>query len=146
MIEIDGEKIEEVDACSLHPRIVGKVFEQLSGLKRPDFLLGDVHTNLSKILGVDRKQAKLINLSYWNSKISFDKDLKRYVKISSKANKINPTPQNGRYHIINKPLPQYPLSHQNSFRNSILHHHHNDVRVNYNRNLYSILSSRRNGD
>jgi len=87
MIEIDGEKIEEVDACSLHPRIVGKVFEQLSGLKRPDFLLGDVHTNLSKILGVDRKQAKLINLSYWNSKIAFDKDLKRYATISSKTNK-----------------------------------------------------------
>lgn len=68
-IVIDGEEIGEIDAQALHPRIVGKLYEDYSGEDRPEFLTGDSHTKIAKMLNVSRDSAKLLSLSYWNSKI-----------------------------------------------------------------------------
>lgn len=80
-IKIDGEEIVEIDATALHPRILGKLYEEAKGEKRPEFLDGDSHNKIAEILNISREDAKLINLSYWNSKIIDD------VTISSKKNK-----------------------------------------------------------
>lgn len=68
-IKIDDENIKEVDATALHPRIVGKLFETHTNEERPNFLEGDSHTKIADMLGIERNQAKIISLSYWNSKI-----------------------------------------------------------------------------
>ena len=72
-ILIDGEEIIEIDAQALHPRCIGKLFEDATSVERPDFLIGDSHSKIAEILGVTRNEAKLINLSYWNSSILNDK-------------------------------------------------------------------------
>lgn len=71
-IKIDGEEIVECDATALHPRIIAKMFETSTNLEAPEFLKGDSHSKISDILNISRKEAKLINLSYWNSKIVGD--------------------------------------------------------------------------
>ncbi len=68
-IQIDGERTEEIDAQALHPRILGKLYEDAMGEDRPDFLTGDSHTKIAEMLEITRESAKLISLSYWNSKI-----------------------------------------------------------------------------
>lgn len=80
LIKIDNEELIEIDAQSLHPRIIGKIFNTL-GFDIPDFLVGDSHNKIAKMLQIERNEAKLINLSYWNSKISKGKT------IASKKNK-----------------------------------------------------------
>lgn len=80
-IKIDGEETMECDATALHPRIVGKLFENATKIERPEFLKGDSHTKIAEILKISRKEAKLINLSYWNSPIINNST------ISSKKNK-----------------------------------------------------------
>lgn len=78
MCLLDGEPMKECEAdyTSLHPRLIGKAV-------KADFLIGDVHTNLSKKLGVERSVAKLLNLKYWNSEIENGKT------VSSKANRVH---------------------------------------------------------
>jgi hypothetical protein len=63
------ESIKEIDATALHPRIVGKLSSEYFRQPVPNLLRGDVHTKIGEFLGVERKTAKQINLSYWNSKI-----------------------------------------------------------------------------
>lgn len=80
-ILIDEEEIVDCDATALHPRIIGKLFETYTKEKRPEFLKGDSHSKIADILNISRQEAKLINLSYWNSPIIDD------CTISSKKNK-----------------------------------------------------------
>lgn len=68
-IKIDGENIKEIDATAMHPRIIGKLYENYTNNERPEFLVDDSHTKIAKMLGINRKDAKLLSLSYWNSKI-----------------------------------------------------------------------------
>jgi hypothetical protein len=88
-IKIDGEQIVEIDAQALHPRIVGKLYEEITGDTRPEFLEGDSHTKIAKMLNIDRSSAKLISLSYWNSKIIGYKTSasKRNVELFAKMDK-----------------------------------------------------------
>lgn len=72
-IKIDGEETIEIDAQSLHPRIVGKLFHDSTGFEIPDFLKCDSHTKLGEMLGLERPQAKEVNVRYWNSKIVSEK-------------------------------------------------------------------------
>lgn len=69
-IKMDEEEVVEVDATALHSRIVGKMFsEWLGGEPIPEFLTGDSHSKIAEILNISRQEAKIIALSYWNSRI-----------------------------------------------------------------------------
>lgn len=81
-IKLNEEDIVEVDAMALHPQILGNLFTLYSGLKVPDFLIGDSHSKIAKLLNINRSEAKLLNLSYWNSKIT------KTETIASKKNKV----------------------------------------------------------
>jgi len=80
-ILIDGEETVEVDATALHSRIVGKLYADTMECEVPFFLIGDSHTKVAEMLDITRAEAKLIALSYWNSRIVKD------ATISSKKNK-----------------------------------------------------------
>ena len=73
LILIDGEKIMEIDAVALHSKIVGKLYSGLMGEKTPEFLKGDSHSKVAELLSITRPEAKIIALSYWNSKILNEK-------------------------------------------------------------------------
>jgi hypothetical protein len=77
-IKIDNETIVEIDAVALHPRLLGAIYHQKTGNNIPEILIGDVHTNISKMLGIKRIDAKGINLSYWNSRIYNNGTLSSY--------------------------------------------------------------------
>lgn len=64
LIKIKGERIQGVDATCLHPNILGMLCRQ-AGVPA-DFLVGDVHQKIADLLGINRKEGKDINLSYWN--------------------------------------------------------------------------------
>jgi Mn-dependent DtxR family transcriptional regulator len=79
-ILIHGEEIVEIDAQALHSKIVGKLYSDYTKQPIPEFLTGDSHTKVADLLGITRKEAKLIALSYWNSRIIYDST------VSSKKN------------------------------------------------------------
>lgn len=81
-ITIDGEETIEVDAQALHPRILGKLFNEHTGLPIPEFLKGDSYSKLGEFLGLERPQAKEVNVSYWNAEI----DSKNLKTIDTKGN------------------------------------------------------------
>lgn len=68
-ILIDGDKIVEIDATALHSRIVGKLYSDYAKVEIPEFLTGDSHTKVAELLGISRPEAKILALSYWNSRI-----------------------------------------------------------------------------
>jgi hypothetical protein len=67
MVRINGEPLAELDAVSLHPRILSFLFAKNTGLHAPQELIGDTHSQLALMFGTDRKTAKQTNLTYWNS-------------------------------------------------------------------------------
>lgn len=74
-ILIEGEPIKEIDAVALHSKIVGKLYSDYTKEEIPDFLSGDSHTKLGKILDISRQEAKIIGLSYWNSRILYGRTI-----------------------------------------------------------------------
>lgn len=84
LIKIDGESIVQFDATALHPRIVGLLYSNKMDKEIPDFLKGDAHTKISNLLGITRQEAKIINLTYWNSRITHSNKT-----VASKNNDIN---------------------------------------------------------
>ena len=76
LIKIDGQEIIENDFSALHNRLVNSYCGSIC----PE-LTGDSHTKLMNALGLQsRQEAKMIGLSYWNSRIMFGKT------VASKAN------------------------------------------------------------
>jgi hypothetical protein len=75
---IDNEPIVEIDATAFHSVLLGKLFRDKTGNTIPEFLIGDVHSNLAPMLGLSRNDAKEINNSYWNSEIKNDKTIASY--------------------------------------------------------------------
>lgn len=80
LILIDGKEMIENDYTALHNRIMYQLILKWCKVEI-ELLTGNSHSKLAKMLGIEREEAKLIGLSYWNSRILDE------VTTSSKKNK-----------------------------------------------------------
>jgi hypothetical protein len=78
---LDGKPLVENDYTALHPRIIGQLVQIEAGCY-VDFLHGDAHAELGKLLGISRGEAKPINLAYWNSRLDTDASGKLFTTAS----------------------------------------------------------------
>lgn len=84
LIKIDNEPLRAFDATALHPRLVGAMYSEKMNKPIPEFLKDDAHSKIASLLGITRSEAKQVNLTYWNSRIS-----RSNKTIASKKNEDN---------------------------------------------------------